>query len=425
MEYVEGVPITVYCQTRQTLPAQRLDLFLRVWAAVQYAHERRIVHRDLKPTNVLIKKDGQPKLLDFGIAKVLSADKSRSMETTLAGMRMMTPAYASPEQLRGEPGTYASDIYSLGILLHEILAGSRFGPLSLAGSNLPTGVAEVIGKAIEQDPALRYVSVEAFAAGLRACLTSHPAPPSRKSLAVLPFRSLHHDSDTESYLGVALADAVITKLTNVRHVQVRSTRSVEKWNPEADPALAGLELGVEYVLDGHIRKAADRIRIAVQLVGVREKAPVWASQFEASGDDLLKIEDSLSGQLSDALGRQLATGELQRTYKKDTVSPRAYQAYLKGCWNFGLHTTESLAKTLVAFSEAVAEDQQSPKPTRALPITTSGWQCGVEYLQLNRLPQPKRRRSKRWNSTTVAEGHAAYGFTCGRRIAMLWALNAN
>lgn len=125
IEYVEGEPITAHCD-RQLLPVKaRLKLFLQVLGAVQYAHTNLIVHRDLKPANILVTKDGEVRLLDFGIAKLLTGGEAHETELTRVGGRALTPAYASPEQVAGYPVTTASDVYSLGVILYELLTGER------------------------------------------------------------------------------------------------------------------------------------------------------------------------------------------------------------------------------------------------------------------------------------------------------------
>jgi len=145
MEYVEGEPISAYCVTHSLSARQRLELFRKVCAAVTYAHQNLVIHRDLKPSNILVTSEGEPKLLDFGIAKLLGAEEDLPAQT-IAGQQIMTPEYASPEQVKGEKITTASDVYSLGVLLYELLTGQR-------PYRLKTRTTQEISRAIaEQEP---------------------------------------------------------------------------------------------------------------------------------------------------------------------------------------------------------------------------------------------------------------------------------
>jgi non-specific serine/threonine protein kinase/serine/threonine-protein kinase len=125
MEYVQGVPLTEYCDRNRLNIAERIQLFRKVCSAVEYAHHNLIVHRDLKPANILVTADGTPKLLDFGIARIMSGPGREGSEPTVTMLRMATPAYASPEQIRGAVAGIPSDIYSLGVILYELLTGHR------------------------------------------------------------------------------------------------------------------------------------------------------------------------------------------------------------------------------------------------------------------------------------------------------------
>ena len=147
MEYVDGRRLDHYCREENLSIQDRLALFRKICAAVTYAHQNLIIHRDIKPANIRVTSDGEPKLLDFGIAKLLDPETAASGEMTMTFAAVMTPEYASPEQVRGENMTTASDIYSLGVVFYELLTGQR--PYSIRSRN-PTEVARVVS---EQEPA--------------------------------------------------------------------------------------------------------------------------------------------------------------------------------------------------------------------------------------------------------------------------------
>src|SRR5215469_3429246 len=142
MELIEGEPIDKYCAEHKSSVEHRLELFLQVCSAVQFAHQRLIVHRDIKPANILVTKEGQPKLLDFGIAKILDPSANSAAPVTL--FQVLTPGYASPEQVKGEPITTASDVYSLGVVLYELLTG-------LSPYRITTSVSHEISRAVCED----------------------------------------------------------------------------------------------------------------------------------------------------------------------------------------------------------------------------------------------------------------------------------
>ena len=148
MEYVEGVPLTDYCKQHNSSIPERLRLFCDVCEAVLYAHQHAVIHRDLKPSNILVKDDGTVRLLDFGIAKHLQS-LGESVDQTMTGLRLMTPAYAAPEQIRGEHVGIQSDVYSLGVVLYELLAGRL--PFDLS-NRTPAQAEKILTEQVAEKP---------------------------------------------------------------------------------------------------------------------------------------------------------------------------------------------------------------------------------------------------------------------------------
>ncbi len=229
MEYVDGRPIEEYCRVTNAPVRRRLEMFCRICDAVQYAHQRLIVHRDLKSGNILVTDDGEPKLLDFGIAKLLGDAALTDDARTATGQRLLTPAYASPEQIRGDAITTAVDVYALGVLLYHLLTGHS--PYRVTTS-LPHEVARaiceqdpeppsrvarpasldadldtIVLKALQKDPERRYTSVLQFAEDIQRHLDSRPVLARRDSATyrIRKFAARHR-------LGVAVAGLAVTAM---------------------------------------------------------------------------------------------------------------------------------------------------------------------------------------------------------------------
>ncbi len=428
MEYIEGDTLYNFCDKKRLSTRERLKVFQKLCSALQYAHEKQIIHRDIKPSNILVTRHDVPKLLDFGIAKVLNPDLiHESVNPTASLMRLMTPDYASPEQVCGVEITPSSDIYSLGILLYELLTGHR--PYNFAGralhevsqvicevapdapssildknanllpqyadaedkfarvrsttrADLKNELAEnldnIILKALGKSPSDRYDSVQEFSADIsrhlrgeiakakpsfaaKTAKMARPVPAQQgKSLAVLPFKfmNLIPNEDTgDKFLGLGLADALIARLSKVRRFVVRPTSSILPFRENlSDPIQAGKDLNVDYILDGSIKKAKDRLRVTVQLLNVAENATVWATSIDETLADVFSLEDTLSNKVIEVLLPQLTGSEREEFSRRGTNSPEAFEQYLRGRYYFNSFTEDGFAKAFVSFHEAIATD---------------------------------------------------------------------
>jgi eukaryotic-like serine/threonine-protein kinase len=404
MEYIDGKPLFQYCDENKLEIRARLAIFRQICDAVQEAHNIKVVHRDLKPSNILVKADAAPKLLDFGIAKLLDPElASATVEVTMTQWRMMTPQYASPEQVYGGTISFASDIYSLGVLLYELVTGAkpyRFSNsapheisrviceqepkppsalmadsgLRMADLNL-SDLDKIILKALRKNPAQRYQTADALREDIDRILKNRPVtaeifptPGNQKtsenenkhSIAILPFKLLNlgtlEDTGGDEYLSLGLADALVTRLSGVQRLLVRPTSSVIRFGEDADAFAAGTELGVEFIIEGNIRRVGERIRVTTQLLDVKGNSTRWADKFDENFTDVLELEDTISERVAKSLLPQLTGEEKKRLDKRGTNNPQAYEAYLRGRFFWNQFVPEAFPKAIESFQKAVELD---------------------------------------------------------------------
>jgi serine/threonine protein kinase len=280
MELIEGQPIDQYCAQRQLSVPERLKLFMQVCSAVQYAHQRLIIHRDIKPGNILVASDGTPKLLDFGIAKILDPEAvTGQVDATLTVFRVLTPGYASPKQVKGEPITTASDVYSLGVVLYELLTGHHpyrqanstpqeiaravceveperpstavrrmetreedrdsQGPSAAAkifdsatgkrGKLLRGDLDNIVLMALRKDPQRRYASVEQFAEDIRRHLENRPVLARKDTLGYRTSKFI-----TRHKAGIVAVIAVMTILLVAMAITVKQARIARQERARAE-----------------------------------------------------------------------------------------------------------------------------------------------------------------------------------------------
>ena len=400
MELVSGQPITSFANGENVSLTSRLELFLKVCSAVRAAHENGIIHRDIKPSNVLVKPDGQPKLLDFGIAKVIAY--SENDDVTVVEERRLTPKYAAPELHRGEPVTAATDVYSLGTLLRDLVESCNS---ATAGDHSSSCIKGVIARSTQDDPKKRQNSVGELMAQINGCLqdgsltrahyerwpkwrivtavgiavvilvgagwflrtqlqrhgpraatgVSHPVQ-SIRSLAILPFAPIPKNANNE-LLGLGMADAVIGRLSNIKQLSVFPTTTMLRYNARTDdPAAIAKALNTDAVLSGTIQRVGDRLRVTVQLSDGKSNRALWSDTFEETFTDVFSIQDSIANKLAQALTLKLTQDEKQQADKRFTRNPAAYDAYLVGLYLYNKRTKQELAHAIDHFRQAVEQD---------------------------------------------------------------------
>ncbi|HEX7173985.1 MAG TPA: protein kinase [Pyrinomonadaceae bacterium] len=409
MEHVGGVTLRTRMRGRRMSLAAAVDIALQIASALAAAHHAGIVHRDIKPENVMVRPDGLVKVLDFGIAKYAGPARGRdakeSWVKTATGVVVGTTAYMSPEQARGQAVDVRSDIWSLGVILYEMVArrlpfpgktpSDRVAailerepePLGRARRGVPAELERVVSRALAKDRDERYAGAADLTKDLRelrgrlgaephfrfalpaparrllfsrkrrgvalAALllviaaivagpaylffrrSSTPAPQTEiKLLAVLPLKSLNRAAG-DDYLGLGIADTIITKVSRLGGLTVRPTSAVRKYaDQEIDSLEAAGQLQADAVLDGTFLRAGDRLRVSVNLLRARDGASLWAESFDMRFTDIFAIQDEVSKQVAAQLQLRLSAAEQARLAKRHTTSPEAYSYYTKAMYHF-------------------------------------------------------------------------------------------
>jgi len=433
MELIEG-----QCLDRlipgSGLPVERiLEIAGALTEALAAAHEKGILHRDLKPANVMVTKEGRVKVLDFGLAKDVGAGTSSEATLTLAGhtqpgVVMGTPAYMSPEQISGRPLDQRSDIFSLGVVLHEMAIGRRpFGgrspaelissilrdtppPVTDLRADLPSDLARVIRRCLEKDPQHRVQTARDVSNEFRDMTRTAPRlaptpnsatcsrPPQDSGaaraeegfwVAVLPFRYAGNDPELKA-LADGLSEEIVTGLSRFSYLRVIARSSTGKYSSElADVRAIGKELGARYVMEGSLRHADSRLRLGVQLVDAVSGAHLWAETYKRafSHDALFELQDDLVprvvstvADMQGVLPRNMT--EALRNHDPEKLTP--YEALLR---SFGHH--QRLTATEHAVARAVLERAVQQPPDRGDCWAMLSWLYREEYTHgFNPRPDP-------------------------------------
>lgn len=481
MELVEGESLAARLAGR-ALPAEQVVRYgLQLADALAHAHERGVVHRDFKSGNVVITPEGRAKVLDFGLARQVS-DAELAEATTMARDTLTEPgnltgtlAYMAPEQLRGQPADARSDVWALGVTLHEMATGARpfqgttgfelssailSQPPPPLPPTVPPALQAVVERCLDKEPGRRYqrgsevraaletvtsgrgvlpssairppaprhrwqaLAVSAVAllvvvaglelAGVRGRLLGSGARAEAASLAVLPLENLTGDPEQE-YLADGIHDALITdlgRLGSFRRVIARS--SVMRFRgTTAPPDEIARQLKVATLVTGAVRREADSVVVTAQLIDPTSGAQLWSDTFRRNMRDVLTLQGDVVQAISRAMDVPLSANERRRLGSSRPVNPAAYEAYLRGMYFVNKSTRADAEKGLTFLREAVEKDPADPLANAGLALGYIEIAHGAEAREDSLLRGRAAARTALSLDSTLAEALAACGMAEG------------
>ncbi|PYK43259.1 MAG: hypothetical protein DME53_12920, partial [Verrucomicrobia bacterium] len=390
MKFAEGGTLSTKIDNYRDKPRQVAALIAKLARAVAFAHEHGILHRDLKPGNVLFDSAGKPYVSDFGLAKWLQRECDLTQTLAILG----TPYYMAPEQATDSRGVTASaDVYSLGAILYHLLTGrppfagdtpmellhraetESPKPPRLTNQHVPRDLETICLKCLAKEPATRYASAAALAEDLERWLKHQPIQAKRsgfvtqgrkwvrrnpttavlavllialaasvsftvwnrrpaviipKSVAVLPFENLSNDANN-AYFADGIQEEILTRLAGIADLKVISRTSTQQYQSKPrNLSQIAKQLGVANILEGSVQKAADQVRVNVQLINAQTDSHLWAETYDRKLTDVLGVESEIAKSVAESLQARLNGREEHALAVKPTKNPEAYDAYLRG-----------------------------------------------------------------------------------------------
>ena len=360
-----------------------VDVGRAICAGLSAAHAVGVVHRDLKPQNVLVARDARVVITDFGIARIVLEHGDQGVGTT-GFAAIGTPAYMAPEQVEGAPDIDGrADIYALGVTLFELVTGTQPWRgrtiLEVASKRLladppdvrdvtptaPPALAEIILKSMARDREGRWASADELEAALASMHAPSLAMPARahalkprmvpvKAVAVLPFRNAGPEAD--AYLADGFTDDLIDNLSMIEGLRVCSRGVVDRpRGGERDPRDIGVELHVQAVVDGSVRRVGDLLRVTARVIGVQDGFQLWAKRIERPEKEFLQVGDLLAQAVADALTMRHVVQA-----RETPLDPDAIDLYLRARHEYHQYSPDHIERAQVLFEKAVARAPNEP-----------------------------------------------------------------
>ncbi len=387
MAYIEGQSLKDKLEAGPLDLEEALNIATQVAEGLQEAHKKGIVHRDIKSGNIMVTEKGRVKVMDFGLAR-----KTEGTLLTKEGSTMGTVAYMSPEQSQGEKVDHRTDIWSLGVVLYELLAGKlpfhgdhdqtviysilHHEPecLTKLRSGLAPEVDSVVGQALSKKPAHRYQNMDEFREDLEALseglkplkVKSRPEQP-EKSIAVLPFINDSPDQENTYFIN-GIMEEILNNLQKIKDLRVISRTSVEQFRDRKKPVKEiAVDLGVNYIVEGSGQKYGSAFRLRAQLIMAARETHLWGHSFQQKITDvegIFNIQTQIAESIAAELKAVIAPEEKQLIEKIPTADLAAYDAFLKGKFYAYKTTPDDMDTAMQYFQQAKERD-----PEFALPYT--------------------------------------------------------
>jgi serine/threonine-protein kinase len=381
MEYIEGRSLLDTVNSEKLSPADILGLIVQAAEGLQAAHEQGIIHRDIKPENIMVTPKGLVKITDFGLARWKGATT-----ITKSGTLMGTVSYMSPEQAEGRKVDHRSDIFSLGVVLYELICRQRpFAgdaeaavlyeltsqapePLARYCRDAPDELNRIVMKCLAKRPDERYQTCADLIADLRiSSQGTDTAPrdyhaPGRKMLAVLPFENMGSAGD--EYFADGMTEEITSRLAAIRGLGVISRTSAMQYKGTSKRIKEiAAELGVDYILEGSVRWSRDadgqsRLRITPQLIQASDDTHLWSERYDRIMDDVFAIQSEIADRVIEQLEIELHPSEMDTGDRQQTENLEAYHAYLRGRFFAGKphFMLENWTEAVRSFKRAVELD---------------------------------------------------------------------